>query len=193
MKMTIEEIFSNILTHMAKGLLIHNQMASLYGFLNLCGYQKCQEYHYYEESRNDRNLQNFFLTHYNKMIHENTVEQPEVIPNNWYKFTKMEVDANNKRSAVKDIMKKWVEWEKETKTLLELSYKQLYELGEIDCAIKIASLIKDVSKELAGAQEMYINLESMGYDIVYIIDWQPDLYKQYCKKIKGIYEGDEND
>lgn len=191
--MTIEEIFSNISTHMAKGLLIHNQMASLYGFLNLRGYQKCHEYHYYEESCNYRCLQNFFLSHCNKMIHENVVEQPEIIPNNWYKFTKIEVDVNNKRSAVKDLMKKWVEWEKETKTLLELSYKQLYELGEIDCALKIAYFIKDVSKELADAQEIHINLESMGYDIVYIIDWQPDLYKQYCKRIKEIHEGGRDD
>ena len=191
--MTVEEIFSNISTHMAKGLLIHSQMASLYGFLNLCGYQKCHEYHYYEESHNYRCLQNFFLAHYNKMIHENPVEQPEIIPNNWYKFTKIEVDANNKRSAVKDLMKKWVEWEKETKTLFESSYKQLYELGEINGALKIGSFITDVSEELVDAQEKHINLESMGYDIVYIIDWQSDLYKQYCEKIKEIHECDEND
>lgn len=191
--MTIEEIFSNISTHMAKGLLIHNQIASLYGFLNLKGYQKCHEYHYYEETCNYRYLQNFFLSHCNKMIHENSIEQPDIIPNNWYKFTKKEVDVNNKRSAVKDLMKKWVEWEKETKTLLESSYKQLYELNEISCAIEIMYFIKDVDKELADAQETYINLESMGYDIVYIIDRQPDLYTQYCKKIKEIHEGDEDD
>lgn len=107
--MTIEEIFYNISTHMAKGLLIHNQMASLYGFLNLKGYQKCHEYHYYEETCNYRYLQDFFLSHCNKMIHENSIEQPDIIPNNWYKFTKKEVDVNNKRSAVKDLMKKWVE------------------------------------------------------------------------------------
>ena len=127
------------------------------------------------------------------MIHENTVEQPEVIPSNWYKFTKMEVDVNNKRSAVKDLMKKWVEWEKETKVLLELSYKQLYELGEINCAFKIGYFIEDVSKELADAQEQQISLESIGYDIVYMTDWQTDLYKHYCKKIKEIHKGDEDD
>ena len=189
--MTIEEIFSNISTHMSKGLLIHNQMASLYGFLNLRGYQKCHEYHYYEENYNYRCLQNFFLKHCNKLIHENSVEQPNIIPPSWYKFSKIEVDINNKRSAIKDLMKKWVDWEKETKALLESSYKQLYELGEINCATKIAEYIEDVSNELAAAQEEQINLESMGYDIVYIIDQQPDLYKRYCKKIKKIYEDDE--
>ena len=189
--MTIEEIFSNISTHMAKGLLIHSQLASLYGFLNLRGYQRCHEYHYYEETHSYRRLQNFFLKYCNKLIHENNVEQPNIIPANWYKFTKMEVDTNTKRSAVKDSMKKWVDWEKETKVLLEVSYKQLYELGEINCAIKIAKCIEDVSHELADAQEKQIHLESMGYDIVYIIDWQPELYKQYCKKIKEKYEDDE--
>ena len=191
--MTIEEIFSNISTHMAKGLLIHNQMASLYGFLNLKGYQKCHEYHYYEETHNYRHLQNLFLAYCNKMIHESLVEQPDIIPNNWYKFTKKEVDVNNKRSAIKDLMKKWVEWDKESKILLETSYKQLYELNEINCAIEIMYFIKDVSKELVNAQEIYIDLESMGYDIVYIIDIQPDLYKQYCNKIKERTVGDEND
>ena len=191
--MTLEEIFAKISTHMAKGLLIHSQMASLYGFLNLRGYQRCQEYHYYEETKNYRCLQNFFLMYCNKLIQEEVVEQPNIIPSNWYKYPKMEVDINNKRSAVKKLIKKWVEWEKETKVLLELNYKQLYELGEINCALKIGSLIEDVSKELADAQEQQINLESIGYDIVYMTDWQTDLYKQYCKKIKEIHKGDEDD
>ena len=189
--MTTEEIFAKISTHMAKGLRIHSQIAILYGFLNLCGYQKCHEYHFYEESCNYRCLQNFFLAHCGKMLHEDTIEEPDIIPSNWYKFSKFDVDANNKRSAIKDIVKKWVDWEKETKSLLESSYKQLYDLGEIDCALKISYFIKDVSHELATAQEKQINLESMGYDIVYIIDQQPELYKHYCKKIKEIHEDDE--
>ena len=47
--MAVEEIFSKISTHMARGIRMHNHMALLFGFLNLYGYQKYQEYHYYEE------------------------------------------------------------------------------------------------------------------------------------------------
>ena len=190
--MTVEEIFAQISTHMAKGLLIHNQISLLFGFLNFNGYQKCHEYHYYEESYNYRCLQNFFLSHYSKIIHETQVEEPNVIPQTWYKFSKADVDSNNKRSAVKDIMKKWVDWEKETKLLLQNSYKQLYELNELDGAFKVASFIQDVSEELANAQQEQISLESMGYDIVYMTDIQPTLYKLYYDKIKKIYEDDEN-
>lgn len=189
--MTVEEIFSKISTHMAKGLKIHSQIASLYGFLNLCGYQKCHEYHFYEESRNYRYLQDFFLSYYGKLIHEEKIEEPEIIPSNWYKYFKMEVDANNKRSAIKDVVKKWVEWEQDTKNLLESSYKHLYDLGEISIALKIIYFIQEVSNELMKAKEEQINLDSMGYDIVYIVDQQPKLYKYYCKKINNIHEDDE--
>ena len=41
MEMTVEEIFSLLSTHMAKGLMIHEQLATAFGFLNLCGYRKC--------------------------------------------------------------------------------------------------------------------------------------------------------
>ena len=56
--MTSEEIFSHLSSHMIKGLMIHDQLASAYKFLNLCGYSKCHEYHYFEESRTYRCLQN---------------------------------------------------------------------------------------------------------------------------------------
>ena len=177
--MTVDEIFSNIATHMIKGITMHNHMASLYGFLNLRGYQTCQEWHYYEESRNYRSLWQFYLTHFNKLIEERTDEPVAVIPSGWYRYTRMDVDPNTKRSTIKDTMKKWVNWEQETKSFLELCYTQLCELGEIDAAIHIQQYIKDVGEELAGAQSTYIDLESMGYDIVYIIDQQPTLCEQY--------------
>ena len=189
--MTIEEIFSQLLTHMAKGIIIHNECALLFGFLNLQGYQKCHEYHYYEESYNYKEMQNFFLIHCGKMVKEQSIDKSEIIPSSWYKFNKEDVDANNKRSCVRDLMKKWVDWEKETKKLLESDYKLLYELGEIYAVEKIAESIKDVSEELANARGMYIDLESMGYDIVYMIEQQQKLYKLYHKKIKQIYKDDD--
>ena len=189
--MSIEEIFSKISSHAAEGVSIHNQFSILFGFLNLCGYQKSQEYHYYEESYNYRCLQNFYLTHYGKMIKEEEVEKREIIPSNWYKYEKEEVDANNKKSTIKDIMKKWIQWEQDTKKLLESSYKQLYDLGDINGAAYVCKMVEEVSEELAAAKACHINLESIGYDMVYIIDIQKDVYEEYNEKIKKIYKDDK--
>lgn len=167
---------------------MHNDMATLFGFLNLYGYQKCQEYHYYEESYNYRELQNFFLSYYKKMIDEDVWEKIDIIPSGWHKYNKNDVDSSNNRSTIQNIMKKWVAWEEDTKNLLQASYKQLYQLGEINAALKIAELIKDVCEELNWANQKLINFEITNYDLVAIVDEQQYFYKKYNKKIKQIYK-----
>lgn len=188
--MTVEEIFSNLAAHMAKGLMIHSQISRGFGFLNLRGYQKCHEYHYFEESYNYYNLHDFYLRHYNKMIEEPAAEAPQILPQSWYKYNKSDVDAGTKRNAIKDFMKKWVDWEKETKDLLAANYKELVEQGHIDEAMKIAEYLHDVSEELAHAYEKQIDLESMGYDMPQIVAEQQQLFDLYKNK---LHEDDDND
>lgn len=182
--MTVEEIFSTLAAHMEEGVMLHKQLAEIYSFLNLCGYKKCHEYHSYEESKNCRCLHNFYLEQYYKMIPEKEVKKPDIIPSSWYKYEKMDVDANTKRTAVKEMMQKWVEWEKDTKKLLENSYKELDNLGEICAAMKMRYFLKDVSKELKHAQKKQIDLDSSGYDLSGIIKEQHALHAEYKKKLK---------
>lgn len=182
--MTIEEIFSKLVAHMKKGVMIHNQISIIYGFLDLCGYQKCHEYHYFSESKNCKCVQNYYLEHYHKLIPEESFEKPDLIPNNWYKHTKHDVDVNIKRSTVKELMKTWVEWETETKKDLEMYYKELYNMGEICAATKIMFFLKDVDKELKKAEHKYLKLETLGYDIKDIIGEQKTLYKKYKEKME---------
>lgn len=173
--MTIEEIFQKLSAHMKVGLILHDHIANAFSFLNLQGYSKDHEQHFFEESKNYRHLQNYYLGHYHKLIADNPIEKSQVIPISWYKYTRMDVDINTKRTAIKDLIKKWVDWEKETKDLLETSYKELYELGEIAAAIEIQTFICDVDDELRQAQELQINLESMNYDMPQIIAEQSNI------------------
>jgi hypothetical protein len=82
------------------------------------------------------------------------------------------------------MVKKWVEWEQETKQLLSNSYKEFYDNGEIYASTEILRLLNEVSKELFQAQELQINLESHGYDLSVIIPEQEQIYKKYHKKLK---------
>ena len=56
-------------------------------------------------------------------------------------------------------------------------------MKEICAALKIKEFLKDVDNELIVAQKKYINLETIGYDIISIVEEQEDLYKKYDKKI----------
>ena len=182
--MTIEEIFTKLASHMYKGTKIHKAMMEAYDFLALKGYYKCQEYHYLEEINDYSNLLHFYMKNYQKLI---KVEEPNdinILPQSWYKYTREDVDTNNKRSAIKELMTKWIEWEKSTKTLLQQMYKELEALDEISSVLYIQECIENVTQELWDAQQKKLDLEAINYDIVEIIDEQPSYYHKYCKKIK---------
>jgi len=61
--------------------------------------------------------------------------------------------------------------------------QELTALGELDAAMCLDSYICDVSKELCHAEKKFIKLETLGYDINYIISWQDALIKKYKNKI----------
>lgn len=189
--MNTEDLFTELFEHLQKGLKIHNQLMIIYDFLNLKGYKKCQEYRFLEESYNYIKIKDFYMNNYNKMILIKDKEIEDIIPSTWYKHIKKDVDISTKRNAIKDMMKIWVDWEEETKSLLAKSYKELYDLNDICASSIILKYLNEVFQELTEAKEWQINLESHGYDLSVIITEQESLYKKYKKKIKKIYEDDE--
>lgn len=180
--MTLGDIFAKITQHQIKGLMIHSQLAEYYGFLGLSGYSKCHEHHYYAESCNYMKLIGYYLCHCNKLIETLPVENPKVIPDSWYKYSRQDVDVNTKQTAVKNGVEMWVNWEKETKKLYEELYTELVNIGEIAPSIKIKCLIEDVDKELKEATQHHLNLKLVDYDTTYIAGEQSLLYAKYKKK-----------
>ena len=79
--MTLEEIYSELSAHMIKGLMVHDQMAKYYGFLNLKGYAKCHAYHYLCENKDYMELNRHYSKHHNRLIKEKPISDPKLIPN----------------------------------------------------------------------------------------------------------------
>ena len=177
--MTLEEIFSKIISHMKQGIKYHEEFIKAFSFLGLWGYAKCQEYHYYEEICAYNKFSHYYISHYFRLLQVKDEEIKELIPTTWYKYSAQAVDINTKRNAIKELMTKWVEWEKDTKKLYEEMYFEILNMKEAAAAIQIEELIKDVDDELHKAQKELLNLEAIGYDLTLIIDWQDKLKKKY--------------
>ena len=182
--MTTEQIFSELSGHMIKGLMIHDQMSDYYDFLSLRRYKRCHEYHYKKEMCNYRRLHRYFINHFGKLIEEKRIEDPEIIPSSWFRYSRKEVDANTKRTAIKAGIEKWVAWEKETKTLYQEKYRELLENKEEAAAIFLQDLIKDVDCELKWAERKSIELDTVDYNLSLIIGEQTRLHDKYKGKMK---------
>ena len=180
--MTVDEIFTKITSHMIEGMMIHDELTNAYDFLGLYGFAKCHEYHHLEETKGYTCLMRYYSTRYHKLLNIDKIPQPNIIPQTWYKYTTMDVDTGTKRQAVQTMMKKWVEWERSTKTLYQEMYQELCALNEIAAAEEIKCYISCVDEELKHAEKKLIKLETIEYNIGTIISWQQPMYKKYQKK-----------
>lgn len=180
--MNIEEIFTKLLEHMMLGVKFHEQAMLYFEFLTLPGYKKCQEYHYYEELINYRKLYDYYLDVYKKLL-KIAPQQYDLINMNMYKYSRDVIDTNTKRNVIREIMKKWIAWETETKELLENCYK---EVSSAAASVKILELLKEVEQELCNATNKYIQLETVDYDIIMIEEEQMSLQKEYKHKIAHL-------
>lgn len=177
--MTIEEIFNQLASHMVEGIMYHDDMAKAYDFLALRGFARCHDYHHICETKNYRKLSHYYSTHYHKLIQLNKLDQPQIVPESWYKYTTLDVDISTKRNAVKELMAKWVKWETETKNLYQAMRQELCSIGEVAAALYVDCFICDVDEELVWAQKKQIKLETLGYDIGAIIQCSEALHKKY--------------
>ena len=187
--MTVEEIYSEIASHMVKGLMIHSQMADYYYFLGLDGYGCCHEYHFLDESRAYRRLSRYFLKHHNKLIPEIPIENPDIISKSWYKHSRADVDTTTKKNAVRDGLTKWYDWETETKKLYERMFKELMELNEVASAMKLKEFICDVDKELEKVTKYRLLKETTSYDLAGIVSEQKTKKEKYKCKMKELFDG----
>ena len=184
--MTVEEIFDKLSSHLVLGLMTHEQFCNYYDFLGLQGYKRCHEYHYMKENLAYRGICRYYINHYNKLIPESKFENPEIIPANWYKYTRFDVDANTKKNAVKSGLQKWKEWETTTKKLYEQMFKELMNIDEVAAACKVKELVHDVDMELKKIDRYILEKEAVNYDIGHIISEQKHKHEKYKKKAEKM-------
>ena len=184
--MTVDEIFSQACTHMVEGVMVHLQMSNYFNFLSLKGYYLCHKYHYYEENNNYLRLSNYYLTHYNKIPIDNKINNPQIIPETWYRYTRYNVDNSTRKSSIQQGFEEWVNWERQTKIFYTKLYKELVNINEIAASLELQKYIEDVDFELEEAEQMLLELESLDFNISDIVLEQDKIYKKYRKRIKEI-------
>lgn len=186
--MELTEMYGKLAAHQIKGMMVHEQMANYYDFLGLKGYKECHEYHFLKETMGYRQLNRYFIEHHNKLIPSMQVDDPEIIPENWYDHEQADVDSTTRKNAVKAGLTKWVEWEKETKELYQQMYGELCDLGEVASAMFVQKYVQDVDNEYAMAQGYLLNKEAIGFDMSVITAEQKKKHHKYAKLIKDVLD-----
>lgn len=182
------EVFAKIKERLLAGVMFHSDMANYFGFLNLHGFEKMHEYHFFEEAAELREVERYFIEHFNALIPFGQPERAAVIPEYWHNHTRSEVSADAKRRSVRDGIAKWIEWETESKALYAKYYAGLCDIGEIAAAKKVGDLICGVDEELKHAQSLALTLEGVSYYMGDITSMQDKLHEKFKGKMKKIWD-----
>jgi hypothetical protein len=161
-----EEIFRQIAARQVKGMMVHSLFADYYDFLGLEEYGKMHKHRFMDESKSYKRVCHFYTTHFNKLIRESRIDPPDIIPKDWYNYTRQDVDVSTKRSAVKVGLEQWINWEKETKELYESFCKETTDTLTHNLLCELA---KDVSKELDNALSYQLRKKALDYSITEIM------------------------
>lgn len=184
--MTALDIFNEISDRQIVGLMFHSQMADYFDFLGLNGFKRMHEYHYFKESAEMRGVHRYVLNHINKLPRTANTVDPKAIPSNWSNYTRLDVDENTRKSAVKDALMKYRDWECETLAFYEKKFKELSDLGCIAYTNKVMDLIKDVDEELKRITRLILKYKAVDWNMVLIEEEQEELHECYKKKTKKI-------
>ena len=150
--------------------MFHDEMIRYYDFLGL---EKCKQRHlqsYYSETDGYRRLCSYYMASHDRFIPETPMDRPAVIPSEWYRYAKTDVDNNTKMSAVKTGINRWVAWETETKELYERIVKELHYMGNIADAYFVTGFVIDVNDELHEAKKTLADLKAANYDLAVVIN-----------------------
>ena len=129
----------------------------------------------------------YYIDHQDRLVQDfspNSLSTFSIIPDNWYGYTREDVDINTRRSAVKSGIEKYVHWEKETKKFFEDMYTQTIQQGFIGISIQIKKLIKSVEEEIKHANKTYLEIKATDYDMPTVVAKQDYLIKKYTKKLR---------
>ena len=182
----VDEIFTKMSSHMIQGMMLHEQLMNCYEFLGLHGYSACHKYHYLSETIGYTHLCNYSINHFGKLIQNERITDPEIIPSSWLSSVRDDVDEATRKQAMIAGLDEWIEWESSTVELYSSCHNELWENKKIAAAEFVKSYILDAEEELTFAKNEKIKKSAMDFDIVSIIEEQDAWHKLYSKKAKKL-------
>ena len=123
---------------------------------------------------------------HNELIVETGHDKPDIIPVEWYKHTRMDIDDNVVAKYARMAIKTYREWEHETKEIYECVACIFMERGELCDYELINCYVKDVQHELKKIYRLCEELNDVGYDTVYIMEIQKRNHNEYKNKMRKI-------
>lgn len=184
----VRESFSNVCSALKGCSHMHMQLADYFDFLGLMGFKRQQEYYHMMHTAEIRGVHRWYINRYNMLFPRGTAVEEDVIPTAWDRYSRMDVDASARKTAVKNAMAMWVNKATQSKEKAEEAAKALLDEGCVADYDFMRGFVRCLDKELKCATRQSIRLAGCDYDAREMFDMQHDLHEKYRKKTAKVGE-----
>lgn len=163
--MTVFDIFEKLSNRMVGAMMVHTQLTELFTFIDLKSDVKRQKKQLHEETDGLLDLEKYCVRHHHILV---TAENPPAINllnHDILKEHNSDLSPDDKVDLIRYGLKEWIKWERESKVIYEDAYQNLVNLSEIASANFVMRYVKDVDKELQGAELLYRVRDAIDWDL----------------------------
>lgn len=139
--MTVESIYGTIVARTIENMMFHDQASQIYCLLDLYENESFHKGEYYAEAKIYKNVCDYYIMHYGKILKQKRVKDPNIIKPYIYLRNSESISTNFRIDTAIDIYNKWADWRQETKRIYERMYRELMVIGEVASANELAGHI----------------------------------------------------
>jgi len=171
--MIIKPVFERLNQRAIEALMLHSQLADYFGYLGLNAFKKMHEKQFFEEAEDRMKMKCFYMQMTDTVLEDAPVTKDiKLIPHDWTQSSRCDISASVKTRAVLEGFQKYMEWEKETREILQDCAKQLHNDGDMCAYDFVICMAKKQSEELAEIKDIMVKLKAVDYDMAAIMDMQ---------------------
>lgn len=186
---TADEVFQTIIEHLTKGVMFHDKMMDLFGFLGLYGFKKIHEYQYFSESIERRKAKCYVLEHMNLLVKDKADDVGlNFIPDAWYQYSRHDVTPEARKQYISPAFEAYRQWEEETKELLSYCANELMTMGQMSDFNEVMEMVEDVEEEIRKLEDLIHRLTSVDFDMQHLMDMQEKICHEYEEKLEELFE-----
>ena len=179
-------VYAAINARQLTALMFHSEMADLFAFLTLKGFQDMHEYQYLVESAGYRAVRNYYMTQYGKLLQEDDPHPIDVFPEDWYRYKRSDVTPEIRRQAVQVALEQYLDWEKETKDRYTQYASLLMSWTKTADHAKVSKMIHEVDEEIKNLERMHADFKSTRFSMDHIMSTQTKLTRKYENRFLGL-------
>ena len=161
--MAASDVLGTVCDRLVGGMMFHSDYADLCMFMGFKRLRKLHEDGYADDSKMHRKVRRMCLRMTNELPAQGRQDRGRIL-DRWRSKSRLDVPCEERIAALKEALRDWADWERDTSEIYDDAAKRLWDMGECHMSGTISEMARSAAEEMATACDLTCRLEACGWD-----------------------------